>query len=654
MSFFKKILGKKTNEPASTPEPTPSAPAADPAAPAAADAAAPQAAGDANLMPMLDEQGRQIMVSRAEWRERVLLPHLAKIHENPDALAETILQSLPNGFLTDMVEPAEQLAQIDPNAERGAIILSIVYRELQRIDAAEGVLKSFVVQHGETANVAFHLALIQGARGADEAAEQALWHVLELDANHRDACGALVAAKHQQSGDAGVQEVLARIGALPGNWRARLWQARAALDRKEVEAALTLYREAIGLAGQPVPTDLLLQMTADLGQTGHPDVLLKEAAPLYAIEAHGLTGAHNLFRACLETGQLPAARGLLDLLFGQQRLDWRQPLSQWETDFARVRMAQLAEKRNAAEAPIAILIDDGPIWLPPQSPASELFTVPVGEVPSITLLGSSAESPAAESGEEGPKFSDAAGRFSRAVPLFLAEQIRFGLQARVRPIVPWVTGEAPAFVVGRQPWSAAEVAQQARTVKPECAYTVVAHVLAQAEPWRVEVRVVRAADAAVLGTATVEVSINDPEAALRTLAADVVALLAREAQIETAATPAEYVVPTGRDFGLYLLCLEQLHSVRCHSLPNVPPGTLLGERDLLDGALHLCITQPENIAARLILAELLRLLRPSRPPVVAEYRARIELLQKDKPLPGPAQAVLQRIFDTIYAAPKAA
>jgi tetratricopeptide (TPR) repeat protein len=665
MSFFKKILGKKTSSsaPGASDAPPPaatqssSAPAEDEAAAGEAPAADQQPATpspEANLMPMIDAQGNQVMVPRAEWRERVLLPHLEKIRDKPDELASTIIQSLQNGFLPDMVEPAEQLAQIDPNAERGAVVLSIVYRELQRFEAAEGVLKSFIQQHGENANVVFNIGLVQMARGEAEPAEQSFWRALEIEPNHREACGALLAARHQQGGEAAAQEALSRIGALPGNWRARMWQARAALDRKEVPEALALYRAAIELAGKPVPLDLLMQMTGDLGHTGHPDVMLKEAASLYQVEAHGLEGAHNLFRACLETGQLPAARGLLDLLFAQQRFDWRPQLGQWEGDFAQVRMAHTAKTARPGTGQITLLVDDGPIWLPPQSPATELFTERVGNVPSVAFIGSSAESVAPEAQGNGLQFSDAAGRFSRAVPLFLAEQVRFGMQARVRPLVPWVSGEAPAFVVGRQPWTAAEAAQHAHAVKPDCEYAIVSHVHAKAEPWRVEVQLVRTADAIVLGNAAIELTINDPETALRALAVDVIALLEREAKIEQAAAPAEYVVPTGRDFGLYLLCLEQLHSVRCHSLPNVPPGTLLGERDLLDGALHLCITQPENVGARLIFEELLRLLRPGRPQVVAEYGARVALLQKDKPLPGSAQAVLQRMFDALYAAPKKA
>ena len=667
MRFFKKIIGKKTNQPSddvpNTPAPAPedAAPAADEApAPEAsapeAETAAPQAAvppPEANLMPMIDEQGNQTMVTRPEWRERVLLPHLEKVKDQPDALAEAVLHALQAGFLTDVVEPAERLAQIDTNPERGAVILSVVYRELQRWDSAETVLRQQLEKHGESVNVVFNIGLTQAGRGEHEAAEEAFWRVLELEVNHREASGALLASRHKQGGDAAVQDTLLRIGALPGNWRARLWQARGALDRKDVAAAVELYHEAIAVAGTPVPTDLLMQMTGDLGATGHPDVMIKEAASLLDVDAHGLQGAHNLFHACLHTGELPAARALLDLLFSKQQMAWRQPLGQWESELVQARLAQQAAKAKAkpGEGKVTLLVDEGPIWLPERSPASELFTVPVGDVPSIAILGCSADTPQAEGGNDGSALrpTDAAGRFSRALPLFLAEQIRFGMQARVRTLSPWMLGEMPAFIVGRQEWTAEEAARHARSVKPECGYTIVTHIVAQAEPWRVEARLVRASDAAVLGTAQAELKITEPEAALRTLATELIGLLQREAKIEPATPPADYVVPAGSEFGLYLLCLEQLHVARCHALPGVPAGLLAGERDFLDATFHLCIAQPENICSRLILTELLRLLRPTRPQVVLEYRERIQLLQNKKPLAGAAQAVLQGIFDTLFA-----
>jgi hypothetical protein len=82
-----------------------------------------------------------------------------------------------------------------------------------------------------------------------------------------------------------------------------------------------------------------------------------------------------------------------------------------------------------------MLVGDGPVWLPKQSPAGQLFPEPAGETVRIAFLGSTAE--LAMPGDKPTRqLSDSAGRMSRAIPLFLAEQIRFNGRARVHPVVP--------------------------------------------------------------------------------------------------------------------------------------------------------------------------------------------------------------------------
>ena len=50
--------------------------------------------------------------------------------------------------------------------------------------------------------------------------------------------------------------------------RAQLWLARQALSAKHPDKALSLYRVCLALLPDPVPTDLLQQMSGDLGNAG--------------------------------------------------------------------------------------------------------------------------------------------------------------------------------------------------------------------------------------------------------------------------------------------------------------------------------------------------------------------------------------------------
>ncbi len=663
MSFLKKIFGSTPQTPApseatpanpspendsaseSTSSATPETVAAQETAPASETAATAEPAKP-EMIRVVDADGRERLLTRPQWRDEVLLPHLREVWEEPDKLATAIATALDAGFLPDMLEPAEQLARIDTASERGAVILAIVYRELGRPLDSEKTLQAQIERQGESPMVLLQLAKAQFAQKENEQSLGTLWRALELEPNLEEAFGWYAARHHEQGGDAAALEAMRSVAALPHSWLARLGLARAALANQRLDEALPLYREALTLAPRPVPPALLMLLTGDLGNAGHRAELLALAQPLFDIAAHGLPVANNLLRANLELGRFDTGRALLDQLYGFPRPDWRPHLHRWDAEYARARLAA-ARAAAPGKMSLAMLVDNGPTWLP-AGVAGALFPAADEAAPSIAFLGSSAAVP--EPGAEGTaQVGDAAGRLSRAVPLFLAEQAYFGTRARVRPIVPWVQGATPAFVLGSNPWPADEAAQRARGLQPASDYIVVTHILAQAEPWRVELRLVRAADGVVVGTAGAELTLAEPEAALRGLAAELLELLRREAGATVVSPPGEYHVPAGAAFGPYLLRMEQLLAVGCQTLEGTPEGFLHGERELLDGLLQLNLAEPTNVVPRLMLVQALRRLYARRPRVVAEYRDTVRRLQQERPLAEPAQGVLTRLFDEIYA-----
>ena len=68
----------------------------------------------------------------------------------------------------------------------------------------------------------------------------------------------------------------------------------------------------------------------------------------------------------------------------------------------------------------------------------------------------------------------------------------------------------------------------------------------------------------------------------------------------------------------------------------------------IDGDIELCLLQPANVVPRLLLAQTLKRLGKIRPEVVAEYRDKIALLEKQHPLPPPAGGIVHRLFSELY------
>jgi tetratricopeptide (TPR) repeat protein len=596
------------------------------------------------MMKVWDDYGRICEIPREEWRTKVLPHNFQSNWNQPDALANLIHSALNDGFIADALEPARQLHRIDPQPKRSATFLAVILLQLKKYDEAEKVVTDAMRKHGKDGTLLTNLAKAQSGKGDDALSERTLWHALEVDPNLDNGLLWYEAIHRERGGESAGLEALRRVAALPGSWRAQLWIARAALKSKRLEEALQLYSECVARAGKPAPADLLQQISGDLGMAGHVPEVLQLVAPHFDAAAHGLMVGNNLIKAYFDLGQLDAARRILDQLYRQNRGDWKEHLSFWDTEIAKVRVS-LHETPKELPA-IAMLTIAGPVWLKSESPAAELFPAKPADAPTVALIGSAAEI-ITNSKRTQHQMADAPGRMTRALPLFLAEQLEFSGTARVQTLIPWITGEAPAFVFSGVPWEDADAAAYARQTEVKNDYVVIVYLKPNADPWSVELRLVRTIDAKCLGTVTGSFPPGQPEAGLPALAQQLLAVLREQAEVPTSSPPPQYQLPVGAWFGSYLLRLEQLLAVRCSSMDGVSAGFLSGEREIMDGNLQLCLEHPQNVGVRILFVQTLLALKRARPAVPTEYREKVARLQREKPLPEPAHSVLQRMLNEV-------
>jgi tetratricopeptide (TPR) repeat protein len=632
MSLLGKLFGGK-------PEPEkPSSPAVSPPS---------DPAKDKNLIRVFDKYGRQMLVTREQWRQNVLPGTLQTNWNNPDLLYDIIVGSLNDGFRADVVDAARQLHKIDPQPARGACVWGIVLMEEGRLDEAEKVFRDFIRRHGEEGAILTNLAKVFARRKENTKAEETLWHALEVDPNQENGMGWYEVIHRERGGEGASLEALRRIAAIPASWRAQLWLARSSLKSRHLEQALAFYRESLSRAGRPVPADLLMQMSGDLGQQAHLPELLELTEPYFDAQVHGLRVGNNLIKAHLELGQIEAAQKILNQLYALQRLDWKETLSFWDTEIAKAKIAA-SNVEGRSPLAMAMLTIEGLVWLRPSSPATELFpTKPTGGV-IVAFLGSTAEI-ATNSKRAEQQLSNAEGRMSRALPLFLAEQVDFGSDARVQTLIPWIAEESGAFVLSGVSWSDGNAAGYARQGELKSDYVVVTHLKTQIEPWIVELRLIRTLDEKCLANLTASFSSASPQETVPGLAQRLLALLSEHAEVDARSSPPVYQVPQGPNFPYYLLRLEQLLAVRCAAMEGRTRGSVSGEREIVEGNLHLCLACPENVVTRVLLAQTVSTMKKVRPDILGEFRDKLMLLQKEKALPEPAQSVIQRMFNEVLA-----
>ncbi len=590
-----------------------------------------------DLIQVYDQYGRKVHIARDQWRTNVLPANLKSNWQDADALYDIIVQSLNDGFSGEVVEASRRLHEIDPQPMRGATILGIVLMKEGQLDEAEKILRNYISVHGEAGVVLTNLAKVHSERGDAEKSEKTLWHALELDPNLENAMEWYAAIYQERGGQKAYLDALERVAALPNSWRALLGLARHALSVKDLDQATMLYRKCLDRAPKPIPADVLMQISGDLGNAGYPQQIIPLVEPYFDLAHHGLLVGNNLIKAHLESGEINSAGEILQQLYSLKRPDWEETLSYWDT--------QIAEARLSPHPPepfeTNMLLTEGPVWLAPGSAGSEIFPIDKAGAVKICFLGSSAE-------DDNPsrkiehQLADTRGRLARAIPLFLAEQIHFNTNAAVQTLVPWVGNRGFALV--GMPWTDEDAAKCAG----QSDYVVTTHLKCQNEPWLLETRLIRVSDGQCLGTLSSAFSFRTPETAIPVLSNSLVETLQQQAIIRIVDANPNYAFPTDAHFPFYLLRLEQLLAVRSGCRDGVPPNFLSGERKIISGNIELCLSQPENITTRILLAKTLLAMKSVRADVASEFKDKISLLQMQHKLPEPAQTVVQKIFDGIF------
>ncbi len=598
---------------------------------------------DPNFIRVFDQYGQEVFLTRQQWREEILPASLQANWEAPDELYAILLNAMNDGLFAEIELAAARLHAIDTNPVRGACIYAIVLLQLGRIEESEKVLNDYLARFGEEGAVLTNLAKVYAARNEPQRAEETLWRAIELDPNIENGVGWYLATEFERGGEEARQRALTRVAALPHSWRVRLWMAKVAITENDLPRALTLYQEGLSSFEGHVPTEFLYPMSGDLGMGGHLRELIDMTEPLFQPEVHGLMVGNNLIKAHVDLGEMEPAAAIVNRLFAQKRPDWRETLGFWENTIAR---AQQAGTPRDPQVPLEIGMLEmiGPVWKRSGGPLTEVFGDKPENAPVVTILGGTAEFTPPE-GPQGMQMADALGRLSRALPLFLAEQLEFHTAARVRTLLPRVTQGGAGFVLRGGEWTDSEALESAFEAELTPDFVIKAHLNATSPEWILQATVLRASDSSSIGRVQAQCPAGQPEVAVLSLARDLTALLAQNGL--GAETPsALYLLPEGPALANYMIRLEQLLAVRSAIPTGDEPPAIAGERDILEGTLFLALQQPQSPAVRALLASMVVAMRRIRPEIVEEFTDRLIMLQRDRPLGEPLdEIVLDMVTD---------
>lgn len=598
MGLFDKLFGGKKAEPITVDPPAEAPPA---------------------TIRVYDKYGRQIEISRKDWLESVFLPALKKEQGNPEALYQHIVCGLDDGFASEMLPYAKQLEKTDSDPVRGAVLHGVTLLELKRFSEARDVMEAARKSFGEHGYLETNLAKAYAGLDQHERAESVLWHALELDPNQDNALGWYAAIQRGKYGESGSNAAFAKAAQIRGSWRPQLWLARAALGENNADAAQKLYEVALAHFAD-VPTDVLMQISGDLGNAGQLQLLITVCAPRFAVQIHGLQVGNNLIKAYLDSGQTQEARKLLELLYSQQRPDWQEHLVFWEQEIDKVddRYGPVADSLSLE---MHLLTLPEPVWMRSRLNFETLLPPrPLTSPHILVLCGSGVKE------QEGEKVlrsqpADDLGRVTRGLPLLIAEELLLRTTSRVTYVLPWI--KDGGFVLSVRPWDTGEKLFG----ELDAAWILATHIDACQEPWKVQMRVADGKSGETLKEWTFAVphQKNPSDAIARCV----------NTILHYVGMPREegpFTRPPTPWLAQYLVTLEQGLSVCVAELVEGERRFLHSERSIFDNMLHMAVELPTNVRVRMLLLSSLERQSRLRPGVVAEYREKLLLLEKQHPI----------------------
>ncbi|GGY19929.1 tetratricopeptide repeat protein [Paludibacterium paludis] len=292
----------------------------------------------AALIRTQDDYGREVSITRDEWRDKYLLPGLQLHWDDPEALHDLVQSGLDEGFSSELKLASQRLVEIDPDRERGHGLHSLVLTKSGLPDKAEATLHAAMHKLGKTPGLLMALARIQDARGKPERAASLLWQALQADPNRDEAIVWWLEGKQRESGDAGYREALEALAALPGAWRATLYLARTRLAEGHGDEARDLATRA--LARGEVDSEALALLAQDLRQAQRMDLLAELVGPHYRPERDDPRTGLALLGAYLALDMSGEGEALLAQMSELNRPELEPRLMELVRDFAARRAAR--------------------------------------------------------------------------------------------------------------------------------------------------------------------------------------------------------------------------------------------------------------------------------------------------------------------------
>ncbi|MBB1267880.1 lipopolysaccharide assembly protein LapB [Shewanella sp. SR44-3] len=626
MSFFKKLFSGKSNK-KNIEEPS------------CSDLGKTQSKD--NLVKVHDEYGREIHIDRNVWLDSVLIGNLEKNRDNPDELYSMILSGLDDGFEVHLQDASARLYEIDPNKERSACIYAIVLMKNKCLKQAEKILKETMSVIGGSGVLLTNLAKVYAMRNEHGTAETILWSALELDPNQDNALDWYSVIHHERGGKPAYIDALTKVSKLSGAWRPHLWLARESLERGDKDVAISCYEEVFLRAKNP-NSQVLQQISGDLGLKGHIEDILTVVVPHFNIEQHGFSVGNNLIKAFIELKRYQEAKSLVEALFMQKRSDWKEGLNYWSDELDNL-MMDFGPVEDNEPPKVTLMPITKPIWLHKLNSVDNI--IPAKMSKPFTILTTSGSCSLKENHDEIIiQKTNEEGSICRGVPLSFCDKLNLETNGQATMVVPFFANAGFVFCAKRH-----EVDWAIKlTEQMPCDIIVLPHLYADLDIWRMEFRIFEPTVPQQVKTITVEFNPEQPSLALKQLVDEACLYITESYSVKLAngLVSASQITPD-----LFAHYVDANESCLALSLAcNIEDGasTLYGERHIFDRLLALALEEPNSDIHKMMLISAMAKNKAYSSDIYQEYEKKLQKLFKEQTSTSMVSTVLNNALGDIY------
>lgn len=381
-----------------------------------------------NYIKIFDEFGRELFITKEQWRLNILTGQLQKDWDNADLLYNDIVTALQDEFFKDVDSASSRLMEIDNNLERCTTIRGIVLMKNGKLELAEKLYMNYISNQGESGVVLTNLAKVHYEKGNVEESEKVLRHSLEVDPNQDNALGWLMAIENEKGGQEAVIKLLKEYSKISTSWRPQLWLGRYALENREITQAKEFYKNI--LLRSDFSTDAMMMISGDLGRNGYLDEIVELIAPHYVPSKYGPLCGLNLLETYLQKKDWESGLKLIHQIRLENWVPFNERFKQYSNAFENIKKDQKpSEKISTPEQQITTISLDRPIWLYGLDDPEWLYTKKTNDALRIVFLPLSKISDIEENNAY-LQYEDTIGRISRGLPLFLSEQLYFDFDCK--------------------------------------------------------------------------------------------------------------------------------------------------------------------------------------------------------------------------------